>query len=234
MSEEFKGKVIALVDDDPDIINTVSDFLGKEGFDVKGFPTAETLFKYLHTQRPDLIILDIVLPDMNGFQICKTLKETEQFENIPVIILSGQDKDTDQIFGLDLGALDYLIKPYSLDVLLAKVRAILKKAEEQGEENKITVGGILEIDFKRYQVKIEDKKIALTPTEFKILQLLSSRPGQVFSRERLLHYLWGTEKVVLDRTIDVHIRHLRQKLGKAADLIEMVRGAGYRLKENTD
>jgi DNA-binding response OmpR family regulator len=234
MGEEFKGKVIALVDDDPDIINTVSDFLEKEGFDVKGFPTAEALFKYLHTQRPDLIILDVVLPDMNGFQICKTLKETEQFANIPVIILSGQDKDTDQIFGLDLGALDYLIKPYSLDVLLAKVKTILNMAEEQGEEKKITVGGLLEIDFKRYQVKIEDKKIALTHTEFKILQLLSSRPGQVFSRERLLHHLWGTEKVVLDRTIDVHIRHLRQKLGKAGDLIEMVRGVGYRLQEDAD
>ncbi|MBD3425788.1 MAG: response regulator [Candidatus Omnitrophica bacterium] len=231
MTEQYKNQVIALVDDDPDIITTVSDFLGKEGFEVKGFTTAQAFFKYLHTQRPNLIILDIVLPDMNGFQICKTLKEAEQFADIPVIILSGQDKDTDQIFGMDLGAIDYLVKPYSLDVLLAKVKAILKRQDEQIEEDKIKVADMLEIDLKRYQVKVDGKKIALTPTEFKILQLLCSRPGQVFSREKILHHLWGNEKVVLDRTIDVHIRHLRRKLGKASDLIEMVRGAGYRLRE---
>ncbi len=231
MDGSFKGRSIIIVDDDPDILSTLSDYLKNEGFEVEGAATAEGLFKYLHSHKPDLIILDIVLPDMNGFQICKNLKETEQFSSIPVIILSGQDKDTDQIFGLDLGALDYLVKPYSPDVLLAKVKSILKRVEGTGEEKKVLIGGILEIDLKRYRVAVDGENVDLTPTEFKILQLLSSRPGQVFTRDNILNYLWGSEKVVLDRTVDVHIRHLREKLGKAADLIEMVRGAGYKIHE---
>lgn len=231
MDDSFRGKSIIIVDDDPDILSTLSDYLKREGFEVEGAATAEGLFRYLHSHKPDLIILDIVLPDMNGFQICKNLKETEQFSSIPVIILSGQDKDTDQIFGFDLGALDYLVKPYSPDVLLAKVRSILKRAEWTGEEKKVVIGGILEIDLKRYRVTVDGEKVGLTPTEFKILQLLSSRPGQIFTRENILNYLWGSEKVVLDRTVDVHIRHLREKLGKAADLVEMVRGAGYKIHE---
>ncbi|MFC1548726.1 response regulator transcription factor [Candidatus Omnitrophota bacterium] len=230
MDESFKGRSIVIVDDDPDIVSTLSDYFKEEGFEVDGVPTAEKLFKFLHTHMPDLIILDIILPDMNGFQVCKNLKESEQFSTIPIIILSGQDRDADQIFGLDLGAIDYLVKPYSPDVLLAKAKTILKRVEERGQEKKVTIG-VLEIDLKRYQVKVEGEKVGLTPTEFKMLQLLSSKPGVVFTRANILFHVWGNEEAVTDRVIDVHIRHLREKLGKAGSLIEVVRSVGYKLKE---
>lgn len=230
MSDNFKGTVIALIDDDPDIISTVSDYLKREAFTVKGFLEAESFFKYLYTERPDLILLDIVLPDMNGFQICKKLREVEEFDAVPIIILSGQDKDSDKVFGLDLGADDYMIKPYSLEELLARIKAALRKRSVQRTEGEIEVCGMV-IDPRKYQVTIDGEKAGLTPTEFNIIQLLASKTEQVFTRENILRHLWGDEKIVLDRTIDVHITHLREKLGRAGNCIKMVRGVGYKLEE---
>lgn len=232
MKKDVDTKLIALVDDDPTIVSTVSDYFEKIGFAVEGFSNAEGLFNFLHTKRPDIVLLDIVLPDMNGFQICKTLRESEQFSSIPIIILSGQDKENDRIFGLDLGADDYMTKPYSLDELHARVNSVLRRRAMEDKGEQIDVSGKMTIDLQKFQVIVSGKSAGLTPTEFKIVQLLASKTGQVFTRDQILNHLWGDEKIVVERSIDVHIRHLREKLGEAGDLILMVRGVGYMIEEN--
>jgi DNA-binding response OmpR family regulator len=231
MDKSLEGIVIAIVDDDPDIVSTVSDYFAKEGVIPKGFDTGESFFKYLYTERPDLIILDVVLPDMSGFQICKKLREVDEFAAIPIIMLSGQDKNIDKVLGLDLGADDYVTKPYSPDELLARVKAALRKKAPSADEAQIKIGDIVVVDPDRYQVTVDGEKAGLTPTEFNIMKLLASRKGTVFTREQILEHLWGSEKIVVDRTIDVHITHLREKLGKAGYLIKMIRGVGYKLDE---
>lgn len=234
MNENIEKKLIALVDDDPEIISTVTDYLKGCGFRVKGFQLAETFFEFLEEHTPDLIVLDIVLPDMSGFQICKKLKDSNEFKKIPIIILSGQSKEADKVFGLDLGADDYMVKPYSLNELSARVNAVLRRKPEGGQDEVTVIGRILVIDRSRYKVTVDGVSCDLTPTEFKILELLASRRGQVFTRETILNYLWGDEKIVVDRTIDVHIRHLREKLVQAGSFIKVVRGVGYKIEEPED
>ncbi len=226
--------LIAVVDDDPGIVSTITEFLSKQGYRVKGLHDGKALFSYLEKERPDLIILDLVLPGMNGFEICQTLKGKERFSGIPIIILSGKTEEDDKVSGLDLGADDYMIKPFSLNELKSRITAVLRRGGPEEVEEKISVGDILEIDLKKYQVRVKGELVDLTPTEFKILELLSSRRGQVFKRDRILDYLWGEEKVVIERTIDVHIRHLREKLGDAGDFIKNVRGIGYKLEEGPE
>ena len=148
MSNSFEGKLILLVDDDPDILSTVSDFLTLEGFKVRGFSEAQSFFEFLQNTRPDLIILDIVLPDMSGFQICKAIKDSREYADVPIIILSGQQKESDKVFGLDLGADDYMIKPYSLDELLARVKAVLRRVSADESELRVDIGADLLIDLK--------------------------------------------------------------------------------------
>ncbi|MFH1877263.1 MAG: response regulator transcription factor [Candidatus Omnitrophota bacterium] len=232
MEHEFNGRLIALIDDDPDMRNTVSDYLKGEGFKIRGFGTGRKFFEFLRDTRPDLILLDIMLPDMNGFQICKTLREEERYSAIPIIILSGQDKDMDKVFGLDLGADDYMIKPYSLKELSARIKAVLRRQESRFAEKIMKISDFLILDLKKYQVSVDGRKLEITFTEFRILELLCLNRGQVFTRESILRHLWGDEKIVLDRTIDVHIRHLREKLAPYGSCIEMVRGIGYRMKED--
>ncbi|MFH1552908.1 MAG: response regulator transcription factor [Candidatus Omnitrophota bacterium] len=228
----MENMLLAIVDDDPGIIDLVSDYFSRKGATVKGFSDSEGLFRFLGNKKPDLLILDLGLPGMNGFEICKRLKEKERFSAIPIIILSGKDEERDKVSGLDLGADDYVVKPFSLEELEARIRAVLRRRFPEEEEKKIRVGEVMVIDFQTYQVTVDGIDAGLTPTEFKILELLASRKGQVFTRDRILDYLWGEEKVVIERTIDVHIRHLREKLGKAEKFIKNVRGIGYKLDED--
>lgn len=231
MSEQMDDKLIVIVDDDPRMVDMISRSLTKEGFRVKGVSDAVGLFKFLNKEKPDLIILDLMLPDMDGFEICKSLKKKERFSSIPVIILSGKGGEADKVSGLDMGSEDYIVKPCSLNELTARIRAVLRRPG-RGKERKIEVGGMIVIDMLRCEVTVEGKKLKLTPAEFKILEYLSSRKGWVFTRNRILEYLWGEEKIVVGRTIDVHIRHLREKLGKAGKFIQNVRGTGYKLEED--
>jgi DNA-binding response OmpR family regulator len=229
MQENYKGKVIVMVDDDPDMITTASDYLSEEGLQVKGFLDAVSFFTYLKDETPDLIVLDIVLPDLDGFQICRKLREEERLDTVPIIILSGQTASADKTHGLDLGADDYVIKPYSLPELFSRIKAALRtRAAMHKEEEEIKIGDAIIIYTKKHQVTVEGKKLELTPTELKIFKLLTSAPGQVFTREDIVGFLWGEEKTSAGRTIDVHITHLREKLGKYGDLIKMVRGVGYK------
>ncbi|MBU0683970.1 MAG: response regulator transcription factor [Candidatus Omnitrophota bacterium] len=229
----MREKLIVIVDDENEIVNTVSEYLSNKGFKVKGCSDGDTLFKFLTQEKPDLIILDLSLPGIDGFEICKTLKAKESLSAIPIIIVSALDEEMNKISGLDSGADDYMVKPFSLNELNSRIKAVLRRQVENGfEEKKITIGnGLVVIDLTRYEVTVNQKKIELTATEFKILERLSTRKGQVFSRDNILDYLWGEEKIVVERTIDVHIRHLREKLGEAGNFIKNVRGIGYKLEE---
>ena len=224
-------ELIAIVDDEPDIVELVSLHLEKAGFKVRGFGEGESLFGFLDEQQPDLIILDLMLPDADGIEICKKLKMNKEFSALPIIMLTARSDETDKVLGLELGADDYVTKPFSPKELVARVKAVLRRKEQREPPKKMAIGTMVELDPGRHEVTVEGKQAPLTSTEFRVLQILASRPGWVFSRDQILDYLWGHEKTVLHRTVDVHIRNLREKLGKAADLIKNVRGVGYKLEE---
>lgn len=224
------NKLIFVIDDEPDIVELVTIHLKKAMFKVKGFSDAESFYRFLDEKTPDLIILDLMLPDADGLEICKYLKKEDKFSSIPIIMLTAKGDETDKILGLEFGADDYVTKPFSPRELVARVKAVLRRRQKAEESGKLEIGGILTIDPASYEVVVEGRKIELTTTEFRILKLLLSKKSKVFSRYDILDHLWGDEKIVLDRTIDVHIRNLRDKLGKAGQFIKNIRGIGYKLE----
>jgi len=221
--------IIAVVDDEEDILELVSIHLKKAGFKVEGFLEAKDFLKFLLNKRVDLIILDLMLPDADGIEICRYLKSEERFRSIPIIMLTARVTESDKILGFEIGADDYVTKPFSPRELVARVRAVLRRRMEDGDI--IKVGDMLVIDPRRYEVYLKGKKIELTPTEFKILELLASRKGWVFTREQILEHLWGGDKIVGDRTVDVHIKNIREKLREASRFIKNIRGVGYKIEE---
>jgi len=223
------GKMIAVVDDEPDILELVSIHLKKANFTVETFQEAESFFKFLNKTRPDLLILDLMLPDSDGMDICRYMKKKDPFSSIPIIMLTAKTDETDKVLGLEMGADDYVTKPFSPRELVARVKAVLRR-KERTEEERIEIGKILELLPKKFEVRVEGKRVDLTTTEFRILKILATHAGWVFSREQLLDDLWGHDKVVIDRTIDVHIKHLREKLGRASKFIKNVRGLGYKIE----
>ncbi|MBS1258468.1 MAG: Transcriptional regulatory protein BaeR [Candidatus Scalindua arabica] len=225
------NKLIAIVDDEPDIVELVTIHLKKAMFKTRDFPDAESFYSWLDKQTPDLLILDLMLPDKDGLEICKHLKKEDKFSSIPIIMLTAKGDETDKILGLEFGADDYVTKPFSPKELVARVKAVLRRRQKVEEFGKLDVGGILIVDTEKYEVFVEGKRVELTSTEFRILKLLLSKKSKVFSRDDILDHLWGHEKIVLDRTIDVHIKHLRDKLGKAGRFIKNIRGVGYKLEE---
>ena len=225
------NELIAIIDDEPDILELVSLHLTKAGFSVREFADADSFNAFVETSTPDLIVLDLMLPDTDGLELCKTLKRKDAFAAIPIIMLTAKGEETDKILGLELGADDYVTKPFSPKELVARVKAVLRRPARKESGKTIEIAGRVVIDLEKYQVTVKGKRVDLTTTEFKVLQLLASRKGYVFSRDNILDYLWGDEKAVVDRTIDVHIRHLREKLGSAAPLIKNIRGIGYKLEE---
>lgn len=225
-------KLIAIVDDEEDILELVRLHLEKAGFKTVEFTDPENFLKFLEGQIPDLVILDIMLPGMDGYEVCKYLRFNEKYSSIPVIILTAKTEEFDKVFGLEVGADDYVTKPFSPKELVARVKAVLRRGNNRNRTSIREIGnGIIKMDLDKYEVYVEGKKVDLTPTEFKILDILSSKKGVVYTRERLLYLLWGNEKAVLDRTIDVHIKNLREKLFSAGKLIKNVRGIGYKIEE---
>lgn len=224
------SKTVAVVDDEPDIKELISINLAKSGFKVKAFDDAAGLFKYLKTNKPDLFILDLMLPDADGFEICKFLKKDDKFSNIPIIMLTARTDEMDKVLGLEIGADDYVTKPFSPRELTARIKAVLRREDKITKSTKLNVGDILSIDLQKYDVSVEGNRVELTSTEFKILKLLTERKGWVYSREQILDYLGSHDKGILDRTIDVHIKNLREKLGSAGKFIKNIRGVGYKLE----
>ncbi|MBS3818333.1 response regulator [bacterium] len=222
--------IIAVIDDEPDIVELISVHLHRAGFQLEGFLDADQFLKFIKTKIPDLIILDLMLPDADGFDICKYLKKKDEYSSIPIIMLTAKAEETDRVLGLELGADDYVTKPFSPKELVSRVKAVLRRQTPQRESQKIEIGNKLTIYPEKHEVYVEGKQIPLTYTEFRILNLLVSKKGWVFTRDQMLDFLWGDEKVVVDRTVDVHIKHLRSKLGPAASFIKNIRGAGYKLE----
>ena len=223
--------LIAVVDDEPDIVNLVSINLQRAGFEVKGFADALAFVKFLERRLPDLVILDVMLPDMDGFEVCRHMKGEARTAAVPIIMLTAKGEETDRVVGLELGADDYITKPFSVRELTARVKAVLRRGPEKGQAGEIRIARDLTLDPAKYEVMVSGKRIDLTSSEFKILAFLASKPGRVFTRDHILDHLWGSEKAVVDRTVDVHIRNLRVKLGRAARYIKNVRGVGYKVEE---
>jgi len=222
--------VIAALDDEPDILELLRVNLQKAGYRFEGFQEADDLFRYLAREKPSLILLDLMLPDTDGLEVCRHIRRSEGLAAIPIIMLTARGDESDKVVGLELGADDYVTKPFSVKELVARIHAVLRRPGGGEAVRRIALGTLV-IDVDKFEVTAEGAKVDLTATEFKILQLLASRKGRVFSRDQILDFLWGSEKAVIDRTVDVHIRNLREKLGEAAALIKNIRGVGYKLEE---
>ncbi len=221
---------IVVVEDDPEVREVVESHLKSAFFNVELFPDSKQFLDSLENLNPDLIVLDIVLPDGDGLEICKFLKNSTEYAAIPIIMLSAKGKESERILGLEMGADDYMVKPFFPKELVARIKVLLRRREEVVEDYlTLKVGNILEIDTERYIVSVDGKEADLTTTEFKILEMLSRKPGRVYSREQILDHLWGDDKIVIDKTVDVHIKNLRKKIGEAGEFIDNVRGIGYRL-----
>lgn len=225
------NEFIAVVDDEPDIVALITLHLKKAGFQSEGFFEARTFLDLLEKRVPDLVLLDLMLPDIDGLEVCKLLRRKEEWASIPVIMVTARNEEGDRVLGLELGADDYITKPFSARELIARVKTVLRRKAGPAPSRKIEVADLLVLDLEKYEVLVQSRKVELTSTEFRILKYLASKPGWVFTRDQILDHLWGHEKIVLDRTVDVHIRNLRDKLGpKAARMIRNIRGVGYKLE----
>jgi len=232
MATEKGKKRIAVVDDEPDILELISFNLKKENYIVDTYTEGPAFLNALNQKQvPDLLILDIMLPGMDGYEVCRELKKKEKYASLPIIMLSAKDEIIDKVLGLELGADDYMAKPFSPKELIARIKAVLRRHREQSQQKIIHINDLIKIDLDRYEVWVRGQKVELTTTEFNILYILAQKRGVVFSREKLLDNLWGDEKYVIDRTIDVHIRNLRKKLGPDVDVIKNIRGVGYKIVE---
>lgn len=226
----LKDKLIYTLEDDEDILKLIEVNLEKAGFNSKTFIRPQLFIDELNKKLPDLIILDLMLPEIDGYDVIKYLKSKENFASIPIIILTAKADEVDKLIGFELGTDDYITKPFSPRELIARIKAVLNRSFFQSKTRVIKVGKRITIDLNRYEVTVDNKVINLTTTEFKILLLFSKNIGRVFSREQILNFI-DDDKVVLDRTIDVHIKNLRDKLGKAGALIKNKRGLGYKIDE---
>lgn len=222
---------IFIVDDEEDFADITKRCLEGTGrYSVTIETDAAKAVSAIRNVKPDLVLLDLMMPGASGQEICKELRSGLMASNVPIIILSAKSDRASKVAVLEMGADDYLTKPFSIDELDARIKAVLRRSSPENGDSRMDVGGMLEIDTMRHEVKVSGRKTPVTAAEFLILALLSSNKGRVFTRAEILDYLWGDEKVVVERTVDVHIRHLREKLGKAGELIKNVRSVGYKIE----
>ena len=229
----MKEKKIVVVEDEPDLVDVVTYNLKREGYLVSAARRGDEGLNLIRSELPDLVLLDLMLPGMDGLSICRQMKSDGALKAIPIIIASAKGEESDVVIGLEMGADDYLAKPFSPRELLARIKAVLRRGTptNNASDDRIVVRDLI-IDPGKHEVKIKDEIIGLTSTEFKLLHHLASSRGRAFSREQLLNRVVGMGVVVVDRNIDVHIRALRKKLGERSDMIQTIRGVGYRFVEN--
>jgi two-component system phosphate regulon response regulator PhoB len=222
---------ILVVDDEEDIVELVELNIAREGYKVLTCGTGEKALEIAHSKLPDMVILDLMLPGIDGLEVCRRLKSHPKTEQIPIVILSAKGEEADIVTGLELGADDYITKPFSGKVLVARVRRVLRRVTAPaGDKTAIRIHDIT-IDPARREVLVKNKPVELTFTEFNILYALAKRPGLVHTRYQIVDLLHGSDYVVTDRTVDVQIVSLRRKLGSYGEYIETVRGVGYRFKD---
>jgi DNA-binding response OmpR family regulator len=226
-ARETTMRKIALIEDDADLYSLLKYNLEKEGFVMVGSQTGKDAVDLFRRERPDLVILDIMLPDSDGLEICKRLRTIPELSHLPVIFLTARASETDRILGLELGANDYIVKPFFIRELIARIKIQFRS---QQNPTRVLKTGALELDRNSCRVLIHGEELSLTATEFRLLEFLMSRPGVVFSREQLLDAVWGHDRAVTDRTVDVYVLRLRQKVERdpaSPTLIRSVRGFGY-------
>ena len=221
--------MIYCVEGDNGIRDLMTYTLAVSGYEAKGFPDSTGLWEALHTVRPELIMLDIMLPGEDGITILKKLRENSATADIPVIMATAKGTEYDKVIGLDLGADDYLAKPFGMMEMVSRVRAVLRRSAPHSS-GVLTVGPIA-LDVVRHRVTVGGNEVTLTLKEFELLRLFAENKGVVFTRDQLLAHIWGVDYIGETRTVDVHIGTLRTKLGDAGELIETVRGVGYRMEE---
>ena len=227
---------VVMIEDEPDIVELVRYSFQKEGVHLETFSNGKEGLRYLHREPADLLLLDIMLPDLNGFEICKRLRADERLKSLPVIFLTAKGAEIDRVLGLEIGADDYVVKPFSPRELLARVKAVLRRQERLPENTVIDVDG-LHMDCRTHGVTVRGQSVELSALEFKLLYFLATHPDRIFSRDNLLDQVWGQERFVTPRTVDVHIRRLREKIeehpNEPRNLLT-VRGAGYRFTEKSE
>ncbi len=224
---------ILVIEDDPDILELLQYNLERAGYKVRNAMHGETGLKEAEGYEPDLIILDIMLPGMDGLNVCKKLRQKEKTSSIPIIMLTAKGEESDVVAGLELGADDYVTKPFSPNELVARMRAVLRRPPPVKKDQEVTKVecGPIKIDSERHEAYLGQDPMALTLAEFNLLKALVSQPGRVFTRDQLLESITGGDTYLIDRNIDVHIRAIRKKLGEHDQMIQTVRGVGYKCKD---
>jgi len=225
-----------IIEDEKDIVKMLDYNLKKEGFKTLSAYNGEDGLDMASKENPDLILLDLMLPEIDGFDVCKALKSDPKTSHIPIIILTAKDQETDKIVGLELGADDYVTKPFSPRELIARIKAVLRRAKEKGKLPEVLKIGDLTIDFSKIMVLIKDKPIELTSKEFELLKILIKAKGRVLSRDYLLDTIWGFDQAleIQTRTVDVHITTLRKKLKNESKRIVTIKNYGYRFELDSD
>lgn len=223
-------KTILIIEDESDLAQLVAFNLEKEGYQTVVALDGPTGLDKARTESPDLILLDLMLPGLQGTEICKMLKGSGRTTGIPIIMLTAKGDEIDKVIGFEVGADDYVVKPFSTRELVLRVKAVLRRAGAEEAAIKLIKVGTISIDPERHIVAVENSEVVLTSTEFKLLQSLAERLGRVQSRDRLLKDIWGISHIGDTRTVDTHITRLRTKLGEAGDLIKTVRGFGYKME----
>ncbi|URQ64763.1 response regulator [SAR86 cluster bacterium] len=219
---------IYIVEDEPDIRDTLKYNFSNEGFKVFTSPDGEEALSNIKKVLPDVLILDLMLPGVSGLDVCKSIRADDDIRDMSIIMLTAKGEEIDRVIGFELGADDYVTKPFSVRELILRVKVLLKKQRESLVQNKLVTFGPIRIDLDAHELKINDKEIVLTALEFKLLQHLVKRKGRVQTREQLLGDVWGYSAEVTTRTVDTHIKRLREKLGNTSDYIQTIRGVGYR------
>ena len=223
-----------IIEDEPDIIELVRYSFQKEGFQVESFKLGKEGLEHVRRKPVDLVLLDILLPDVDGFDICRRLRADERLRTLPVIFLTAKGAEIDRVLGLEIGADDYVVKPFSPRELLARVRAVLRRQERHRENSEVIEAGELRLDCRTQEVTARGRTVEVSTLEFKLLHFLAAHPGRIFSRDRLLDQVWGQSRFVTPRTVDVHMRRLREKIEERPHeprYLLTVRGAGYRFAE---
>ncbi len=227
------------MEDERDIRDLLCHHLGKEGFKTVGVPDAETALASIQREVPDAVLLDLMLPGMQGLELCKILRKRDRTASLPILILTARGEEIDKLLGFELGADDYITKPFSPREIVARVRAVLRRTEEGSAPTRIRSfeNKRIRVDFATYEVRVEGKPVNLSPTEFRLLRHFVHNPQIVFTRDQLLDAVWGTETYVLPRTVDVHIQRLRALLEqdpRNPQMILTVRGAGYKFQPESE
>src|SRR5438093_8619980 len=229
--EAAPGKRILIIEDERDVVDLLTLSLRKAGFTISTATDGAAGLQKARSEKPAFVILDLMLPRMPGLEVCKILKTDPATRQIPIMMLTAKAEEIDRIVGLEFGADDYVTNPCSAREVVLRIRAILRRSEGKLDEEHLSAGPII-IDHARHEVSVDGKHVDLTSLEFKLLRTLMQRRGRVQERDRLLNDVWGYESIIDTRTVDTHVRRLRKKLGKAANVIESEHGFGYRLRAN--